>query len=200
MEKNYCIKQFYRSRKEYFHYDDTSEEDNWQLEVYLHALGLMKKNNLQSIIDVGCGSAYKLVTYFDDYDTIGLEVPENVEWLKEKYPNKKWMIADFSQKTDLHADIVICSDVIEHIVDPDDLIDYIKNISFRFLVISTPDRSLLYKPWNKGFWGPPGNPAHQREWSFKEFYKYMASNFNVIDHRVTNLAQWTQMIICQKRG
>jgi hypothetical protein len=29
--------------------------------------------NLQKIIDVGCGSGYKLVKYLGDYETIGFE-------------------------------------------------------------------------------------------------------------------------------
>ena len=61
--KRYAIKRIYRARSAYHHFDDSGREDEWQLEVYLHALGLMKKHNLKSVIDVGCGSAYKLITY-----------------------------------------------------------------------------------------------------------------------------------------
>lgn len=196
---NYCISQFYRARTQYHHYDDIAE-DKWQMEVYLHALGLMKKNNFKTIVDIGCGSAYKLVTYFKGYETIGLELPINVEKLKAKYPDKEWRISDFSTKPDIITDVVICSDVIEHLVDPDQLLEFIKDIKYKYLVISTPDKNLLYRPWRKGYWGPPINEAHIREWNYKEFAKYMSMHFDVIDHRVTNLAQGTQMMICEPKA
>ncbi|GJL64528.1 MAG: hypothetical protein NPIRA04_31820 [Nitrospirales bacterium] len=199
MDKQYGITGLYRSRNKYVHYNDLSLEDEWQLEVYLHALGLLKRHNLRSIVDIGCGSAYKLLTYFDDYETIGLELPVNVQVLKERYPNKQWQISDFTTNPSITTDVVICSDVIEHLVDPDELLAFIKRISYHYLVVSTPDRSLIYRPWQRGYWGPPNNKAHQREWNFDEFYKYLSAHFDVIDHRVTNLQQWTQMAICKPK-
>ncbi len=167
------------------------------MEVYLHALGLMKKHNFKSVIDIGCGSAYKLITYFEEYQTVGLELPVNVEILKERYPEKRWEVCNLTKDPELSTDVVICSDVIEHLVDPDELITFIKTIDFKYLVISTPDRSLIHKPWKVKYYGPPKNKAHIREWTFHEFNKYLSLHFNVIDHRVTNLGQYTQMAICK---
>jgi len=194
---NFFIKENYTSRNEYIHYNDQNEEDTWQLEIYLHALGLMKKDSLQKVIDIGCGSGYKLVTYLGEYETIGLELDENLDFLNEKYPNKKWMESDFNLKG-LKTDVLICSDVIEHLVNPNELIDFIKNIDFEYLVLSTPDRDLVYPKGSEYLDGPPRNKAHQREWNFDEFKEYISHFFNVIDHRVTNLHQATQMIICKK--
>lgn len=198
----YCIRRLYRSRSAYAHYDDFSFEDDWQLEVYLHALGLLIKNDLKSIIDVGCGSGRKLMTYFKDFDTLGMELPRNVERLRQLYPNNKWGEPRPSGDRPLCADCVICADVIEHVVDPEELVAFLKTIEFRFLVVSTPSRDLLHKKWwRREYWGPPTNETHQREWSFQEFGRYMAGHFAVIDHRVTNLREATQMVICEgKRG
>lgn len=198
MTKEYCINRFYRARNQYHHYDDSALEDQWQLEIYLHALGLMKKNQLRSIVDIGCGSAYKLVTYFKEYETLGLEIPANLELLQKKYPDNHWQLSDFSTKPNITTDVVICSDVIEHLVNPDDLLNYIKGITFKYLILSTPDRSLLHKPWNRHYYGPPKNKAHIREWTFEEFANYISMHFDIIDHRVTNLGQRTQMTICKK--
>jgi len=199
MSKSYSIKRLYRARSKYHHFDDSALEDQWQLEVYLHALGLMKKHQLQSVVDIGCGSGYKLVTYLGEYDTLGLELPENVELLHKKYPDRKWELSDFGVDPKINTDLLVCSDVIEHIVDPDDLLDYIKRMEFQYLILSTPERNLLYKPWSRSNWGPPSNKAHIREWNFKELGDYISQHFNVIDHRVTNMHQATQMIICQKK-
>ena len=203
-KKRYHIKRFYQARTSYHHWDDTELEDEWQLEVYLHALGLMKKNNFNSIVDIGCGSAYKLMTYFNEHETLGIEIKETFDFLKKTYPDKDWLEAGSDATKNLTTDVVICSDVIEHLVDPDELLDFIKSISAKYIILSTPDRSLVYQKWKRyslaflcqGFWGPPANEAHLREWAFKEFYNYISEQFDVVDHRVTNLAQATQMIIC----
>jgi hypothetical protein len=199
MQERYCIKRLYRARRQYHHHDDSSLEDQWQLEVYLCALGLMKQHGLRSVIDIGCGSAYKLVTYLGDYDTVGLELPVNIEMLQERYPDREWQIADFATKTIVSADVIICADVIEHLVDPEELVSFIKGIRCIYLIVSTPERGLLHRPWNRGFWGPPEIPYHQREWAFREFEKYMTLHFDIIDHRITNREQATQMVVCKPR-
>lgn len=197
--KNYYIKPEYQSTTEYVHYDDKACEDEWQLEVYLHALGLMKKYDLHSVVDVGCGSAYKLMHYLSEYETTGLELEVNLEFLKNKYPDRVWLKSNFDINHRIDTDVVICSDVIEHIVNPDQLIQYIQTMRFKYLVLSTPDRDLVYEDGSKFRDGPPRNPAHVREWNFLEFNDYISQYFEIIDHRVTNLKQSTQTMICRKR-
>ncbi|MBU1928166.1 class I SAM-dependent methyltransferase [bacterium] len=199
MKQNYYMKESYKARNEYIHYDDRAEEDDWQLEIYLHALGLMKKHGFSRVADIGCGSAYKLITYLGEYETVGLELAENLTFLQEKYPNNIWLESNFDLNSKLDVDVLICSDVVEHIVDPDELIEYIKRISFKYLVISTPERDLVYPKDSEYLNGPPRNKAHQREWNYEEFKNYIASHFDVLDQRVTNLHQATQMIICSKK-
>lgn len=169
------------------------------MEVYLHALELMKKHKMTSVIDIGCGSAYKLLTYLGDYETIGIELPQTYDWLTEHYPDKKWLLSDFKIGSELSADLVICADVIEHLTDPDELVVFIDDIHFKILVMSTPSRNLLYCPWQRGFWGPPRNPSHLREWSFNEFHKYVSTHFDVIEHTITNSSQATQMVVCKPK-
>lgn len=193
---NYFIKKNYKSRTKYIHYDDQNKEDQWQLEVYLHALGLMKKYNLKSVADFGCGSAYKLITYLGEYKTYGLELPINLEFLKNKYPDRTWLDSSFNKNLDLNIDVLICSDVIEHLLNPNELLEYLQKISFKFLVLSTPDRSIMYPKESLFQNGLPQNPAHQREWNYKEFDQYISKYFKIIDHRITNFHQATQMMIC----
>ncbi len=196
-KNNYFIKPDYVSRTKYMHYNDQECEDEWQLEVYLHALGLMKKHNFKKIVDIGCGSGYKLMHYLDEYETIGLELEENLGFLNDKYPSRVWVESNFNIKPKIKTDVLICSDVIEHLVDPDELINYIKKISFKYLVLSTPERELVYEKDSKFLDGPPRNLAHTREWNFNEFAKYIGHYFEILDHRVTNAGQSTQTMICQ---
>ena len=183
MKKKYCIKEDYISRDSYYHYDDTSETDEYQDKVYETAYKLFKKNNFNRVLDIGCGSGYKLIKYFKDYNFVGLEIEPTLSWLKKTYPNHNWRKGDFSHKIMGSYDIIICADVIEHLVDPDDLINYLKNIDFKYAIISTPERNAIRK-YQKGYtWnGPPNNLAHIREWEFTEFNNYISLNFHVIEH------------------
>ncbi|MBF4798270.1 MULTISPECIES: class I SAM-dependent methyltransferase [Aeromonas] len=189
----------YLSPNKYYHYNDLEETDTWQLEVYLFALGLMVKNDFSSIADIGCGSAYKLMTYFKSYNTLGIELPENVAVLRNKYPNRTWLETDFIPRNQFSCDIIVFSDVIEHLPNPDDAIEYIKQQNFKYLVLSTPAKDFLYKNNDPFFYGPPKNPAHQREWTMNEFSNYIGNHFNIIDHRLSSYNQSTQMLICEKK-
>lgn len=192
----YCLDFSYKSRSEYFHYDDLEETDNWQLEVYLHVYALMKKHGYNTVADIGCGSAYKLVTYLGGFHTIGYELPANVKILKERHPNRDWRVSDLDSEEVIDVDIIVCSDVIEHLVDPDSLIRFLLKQKFKYLVLSTPERELVYSEDDPRRLGPPGNLAHQREWNFQEFAAYIGRSFKVLKHLVTNIKQATQMIIC----
>tara|TARA_R110002110_G_scaffold5742_4_gene29450 strand:+ start:2805 stop:4007 length:1203 start_codon:yes stop_codon:yes gene_type:complete len=181
MTKTYCIKENYKHRSSYTHYSDIGYEDQYQDEVYETAYRICQQHDLRTIFDVGCGSAFKLRKYFTDHDFIGAEIEPTLSWLKKEYPTDKWIQSDFTKSVE--ADLIICSDVIEHLIDPDELISFFKKSKYKFIVLSTPEREAV-QIYQKGFlWnGPPLNPAHTREWSFSEFHDYISDNLNVIKH------------------
>jgi SAM-dependent methyltransferase len=186
----YHIKQNYNHRSEIIYFDDTSLKDEWQNEVYQFARKIYN-NNYSSVIDFGCGSGYKLIKYFSDVNTIGIDLEPTVTFLKNKYPHKKWTTDPYSVE---NADIFIAADVIEHMDNPDVLIEIIKKIKPKEIILSTPERNLqvfyLRHPEN----GPPVNKFHVREWNMNEFNSYIGSYFNIESHVITNTEQCTQMI------
>lgn len=182
-------------------WDDSGHTDDWQLEVYLAALGLATKHRLRTVLDVGTGSGYKLATYFASFDTCGTERPENVAGLRERWPFRRWAVSDLEDMPPLgHADLVVCADVIEHLPDPDVLMCYLGRVKWEWLVLSTPDRRLLHRPDEPEWLGPPVNPAHAREWTQAEFAAYVARWFPVAAHRIVNVDQATQMVVCVPQG
>jgi 2-polyprenyl-3-methyl-5-hydroxy-6-metoxy-1,4-benzoquinol methylase len=187
----YHIKQNYNHRSEIVYFDDTSLKDEWQNEVYQFSRKIYDNNNYSSVIDFGCGSGYKLIKYFSDVNTIGIDLKPTVTFLKNKYPHKQWTTELYSVQ---NADIFIASDVIEHMDNPDVLIEIIKKIKPKEIILSTPDRNLqvlnLGHPEN----GPPVNKFHVREWNMNEFNSYIGSHFNIESHVITNTKQCTQMI------
>lgn len=194
VNKNYFIKEEYIHRNFYHQFDDTGFTDQYQDAVYKRAKEEFIKNKFNTILDIGCGSGFKLIKYFNDHDTTGLEVEQNLYFLNNKYPNKKWEKSDFSKKIDKNFDLVICSDVIEHLLNPDELLKFIYEINFNTCVLSTPDREALY---GVNCLGPPENPYHIREWNMQELKQYLENNFKIVDHYLDKGNQLHELKQCQ---
>lgn len=188
----YGLPEGYRIREKPESWDDTNMKDEWQREVYLMALAVMASNGYKSVIDVGCGSGYKLIKYLGKYDTVGMDIPATVDFLQNKYPANEWVTEKPSRKFDM----VICADVIEHVLDPDALCASLRSLSKGLIVISTPDR---LRPGEPPF-GPSRNRSHVREWSFAEFGGYIRTQFEVLTQVRTNEEQSTYAVICKVRG
>jgi len=191
--KNYCIKETYISRLDNKYFDDTENTDGWQKEVYKFAKEVAVKNKFTKIVDIGTGSGYKLLENFTDMDTLGIDLPPTVEWLRNRYPNRKW--SDLFEPVQGY-ELIIASDVIEHIPDPDILLDLIEKSNPKLIVFSTPDRDLLRPEYHNG---PPKNRAHVREWTMPEFREYIGLKFNVIEHFITNKKQGTQTLLASMK-
>jgi SAM-dependent methyltransferase len=195
----YEIAPGYSSRASGRYFDDTAYTDEWQKEVYEAARDIMRWNNLRTIYDVGCGSAYKLINILGEYDTTGIDVTETINVVKARYPDRKWLVGSFDDRDLPKADLVICSDVIEHVDDPDALMHFIVNCAKEWIVISTPDRDLMYRYRiiNKYYYGPPENTAHLREWTMPEFRRYIERFVKVERHEISNRQRKNQMIVAR---
>jgi SAM-dependent methyltransferase len=72
--RNYFIHDGYEHRLAPQYFDDTTNLDGWQDEVYLFAREIADKYDLRSILDIGCGSGFKLLKYLYNRTTIGVDV------------------------------------------------------------------------------------------------------------------------------
>jgi hypothetical protein len=192
--ESYFIQDGYCQRVEYSYYDDRTNSDGYQDEVYRYAREVADEYGLKSIADVGCGSAYKLMKHFKDKETIGLDVAETYEALRRRYPDRQWAISNFDDEEPPTADLVIASDVIEHLLYPDQMMAYILRTKPKYVVISTPDRNLMRLGT---FNGPPANPNHIREWSMAELHAYLSAHLEILEHFHSSSAQWTQCILAR---
>lgn len=194
MNATYGIRSDYKARDKYSYFDDTVFQDEWQKEVYTSAKELMLQEGHQTVCDFGCGSAYKLLKYLGDFITTGIDVPETVSFLRERYPSHRWL----NSTTDLKEekfDLVICSDVVEHVLNPDELMRAVTSLARKRIILSTPDRALCYPKGSPHLLGPPKNPTHVREWTFQEFAEYASRFVDIEEHFISNRTQATQMIV-----
>lgn len=172
-----------RSTPEYFP-DVNSDGKMWQEDVYRIAAILAYKGGVKQLIDVGCGRGEKLMRYADNFEITGIDYGENIEYCQAHYPAGEWITADLEQPqviNEFHLpSVIVCSDVIEHLINPKVLIDSLKeslNTGVKYIVLSTPDRQRVYGYDQNGI---PGNPCHVREWTMPELYSwFQAEGFNI---------------------
>ncbi len=195
-QSSYHIKPGYIHRKKISYFDDTNLTDEYQKEVYEQARFYLDKFGYNNILDIGCGSGYKLLQHFSHCNTVGSDISPTYEYLTNKYPDRVWVNALSNKGIPAKTDIIICADVIEHVLNPDSLLQFINTIDFELLFLSTPERNLIS---GKFHYGPAYNQCHIREWTAKELRNYVSQFFHVEAHMITNIEDATQLIICKKK-
>jgi SAM-dependent methyltransferase len=192
MSENFFIKAGYKENivngapKEV--YNEAPAGNAYQFSVFSIVRDYIKQNpEVKSIIDIGCGSAYKINHFLRNLpiEITGVDQGFAVESGKNKYPYMHWIEDDFSRPASKELgsfDLIISSDVIEHLVNPDLLLDRIRMCmkADSVVFLSTPERDLV-----RGYdsMGPPANPLHVREWNKLELSDYISSRgFQIIEH------------------
>lgn len=172
----YCIKDGYEARTEVPHFDDTSFKDEFQREVYNAAAAQAFLMGARTVYDFGCGSGFKLMFHFPHLFTIGFELEPALSFLRNQYPERVWLEPGKTQGYSMGRGpkLLICSDVIEHVEEPDLLLNQIASLNPDRVVISTPDRVELGMGTEDG---PPRNIHHVREWTHDEFVQYLQTRF-----------------------
>ena len=192
----FSIKRGYHHASSAESFDPTGSTDEFQKSVYALAASFADRFSIASVLDVGCGSGYKLIHMLGKHHTTGIEVEPVYQWLLEKYPGRDWLMYQPGSMPSLKADVVICSDVIEHIENPDDLMEFLTDIEFRYLIISTPERDRIS---GKNDFGPPENTSHYREWNSAEFRHYVRNFFEILEHHVFDDKSVCQVVVCTRR-
>jgi glycosyltransferase involved in cell wall biosynthesis/SAM-dependent methyltransferase len=189
------------------YFDDVDSSSSFQADVYRFAADVIRKYRLKSVLDIGCGFGIKLSQYIYPLcnDITGIDVEHAIEFCKRKHNFGKWFIDDI-EKPSLHLDrqfdLIIAADVIEHLANPDALLEYIKSYchSNTFIILSTPERDVIR---GKDSSGPPLNETHVREWNMSEFHKYICSyGLNVLKSSMAkdkdvSLVKSCQVLLCK---
>jgi hypothetical protein len=190
---NFCIHEGYTPRLDAWEFDDTPLKDEWQLPVYVYAREVYDRERLDGVCDIGCGSGFKLMKFFRDCRTIGIDIPPTVQFVREVYPDRDWFAGNLWEEFVWGCGLIIASDVIEHLPDPGELVGFLRRSKPKRIILSTPERDLL----NAGTWdGPPKNIHHVREWNYAELHAYLGQSFTVVEHFVVEATQIAELQMC----
>ncbi len=192
MNRNYCIKENYHPNLQprgidvYWTPERISMSSNYQYYVYFKSKQLLVKHNLKGVLDVGCGPAPKVKELIWPLcqDVVLVDHPVVAPIAKATLPMAEFFGADLDEvSVDLGRcfELVICADVIEHLVNPDPCLAFIRRhlASHGFAVVSTPERDIVR--------GPDCDhcrkPEHVREWNTNELSLYIQSRgFQIVEH------------------
>ncbi len=176
------------SGSNYWNADRIGKARLYQFGVYALVSRLVRRHGVQCVIDVGCGAGGKLPMLHERHPElalVGIDQPHAVEFCRSAYPFAKFYDDDFERpRKDMHdvrREVVLAADVIEHLGNPDHLLDYIRRrlAPGGRIVLSTPERERLRGADCRAC----PNPHHMREWSQDEFAAYLRSrNFEIESH------------------
>lgn len=196
VDDHYGIRADYRHNLVQSTFDTTGDPQYWngsrlenaavfQYDVYATAAALIRKHRYRTLLDVGSGPPVKLGSLMPaGLDICLVDQPNTAPLAKEILPQAQFFDANLENDfpaIDRKFDLILCADVIEHLIAPDACLDFMRrHLSTNgLLLVSTPERDALR---GKNYAHSP-HPMHVREWNFDEFRRFLVSrNFEVIDH------------------
>ncbi|MFH8802186.1 class I SAM-dependent methyltransferase [Streptomyces sp. NPDC017936] len=176
----------YRQHSVPEYFDDVTDDGIvWQPDVYPFAAGVAAAHGCDTVIDLGCGRGGKLAALHAEqpaWTYVGVDIGSNIAWCRDHLGFGEWLEADLETCDALPLpdellarSVVICSDVLEHLVRPEVAADLIGSMLRRgapAAVLSTPARELRAGAAHPG---PPRNTSHVREWASREFRAFLES-------------------------
>ena len=116
----FCIKAGYITRSDNLYFSDTLQTKYdviHQPQIYPLAAFLAERYDCKTIVDIGCGRAGKLAALADQFDIVGVDYGENLEFCRANYTTGKWIDSDLEKPVQLALDngllgeaLIICSD------------------------------------------------------------------------------------------
>jgi len=197
--QRYCIKPDYQpnltsqgvaasAEPAYWTPERISLSARYQYDVYKIAADLMREPGVSSVLDVGSGPPLKLKSLLPAKPLVLhlVDQAQSAPLAASLLPAATFTAANLETADldlGLRFDLVICADVIEHLLDPDPCLRFIRRhlSPAGALLISTPERDILRGRECRSC----PHPMHVREWNRAEFANFLRSrDWQVISHRI----------------
>lgn len=135
-----------------------------RIEFYREIVKITKEFNIdlqnKDVIDVGTGTGHLLSFFSEHYDfksITGIDFSESaIEVSKKTLPEGNFFIHDLYLKLDKKYDMILCTEVIEHLLNPDqalrNMIDMMSNDSV--CLITVPNGRIDQYEGHINFWSP----------------------------------------------
>lgn len=171
---------------------------------FRNLLDLIASKKVDSILDVGCGEGFTLNRLKEH--GIGKRL-EGIEYLKDAielgkktYPYIKIKQGDIYKLPyeDNSFDLVLCTEVLEHLDDPQKALKELIRVSNKYLVVSVPNEPFfMFAQLARGKnWSRFGNDIeHVNHWTMFGFPKFIKKNSKVQILAKRFPFAWTMLLI-----
>ncbi|NQU32632.1 MAG: class I SAM-dependent methyltransferase [Bacteroidetes bacterium] len=163
------------------------------------------KIEAEIVLDIGCGEGMLLNVlepYAKEQKCFAIDIdPKEVRDAKKNIPFCTVSVGN-AYKIPFEnnfADIVICSEVLEHLESPEDALNEIHRVSNRYAILTVPNEPLwsFLNMVRLKYWNEFGNtPGHINRWTPQEFKDIVREKFNIIG--VQYPTPWT-VLLCEKK-
>ena len=161
---------------------------------------------INKVFDAGCGEGFVLSEFKNrniDCELEGMDCSEQaLNTGRELFPYLSLKQGDIYHLPyeDNSFDLVLCTEVMEHLAEPDKVLSEIIRVSGKYCLFSVPNEPLfmmsnLIRGKNISRWG--NDIDHVNHWSSGAFGKFVREKINVIT--VKKPFPWT-VVLCEKRN
>jgi len=162
--------------------------------------------NPKTIHEIGCGEGYWTLRWLEQgRQARGSDFSSQVIELARQNALNKALSPDFFAVKDIYqlqadqdsADLIICCEVLEHLINPEQGLEVLQKIVNKYLVVSVPREPIwcflnLLRGKYLNDWG--NTPGHLQHWSKQSFVKFISNYFQVLE--LKNPLPWT-MLLCK---
>jgi len=166
-------------------------------------ISLIKNKDLKTVTDVGCGEGFGLKNLSNNNigkRYLGLDSSKTSLRLARKInPEFEYTLGSIydTKLKNGYYDIVMCTEVLEHLEDPEAAIVELRRISKKYVLISVP-----FEPWFRimnflrgkylNTWG--NHPEHINWWGKKGFKKLVSKHLKIRHYTIS--LPW-QIVLCE---
>jgi SAM-dependent methyltransferase len=171
---------------------------------FRNLLNLISAKNLDSILDVGCGEGFtlnRLKEHGIGKRLEGLEYSiDAIKLGKKTYPDIKIKQGDIYNLPyeDNFFDLVLCTEVLEHLDYPQKALKELIRVSNKYLVVSVPNEPFfMFAQLARGKnWSRFGNDIeHVNHWTMLGFLKFIKKNSKVQILAKKFPFAWTMLLV-----
>src|SRR6266545_2238502 len=126
-----------------FKWDDMKKYGPFSCHLRRIIKSMIRPLDFKSVLDVGCGQGSFLQELQSDFPNIkpyGIDISSAaIELAQKRIPGGQFRVLDVTDSSlDERCDLVVCSEVLEHIPDDVSALQHLRKITGKYLLVSTP--------------------------------------------------------------
>jgi 2-polyprenyl-3-methyl-5-hydroxy-6-metoxy-1,4-benzoquinol methylase len=130
-----------------FKWDDMKKSGPFSRHLRRIIKNIIRPLNFESVLDVGCGQGsflQDLQAEFPNIKPFGIDISSaSIELSRKRVPNGRFSVVDVTDSSlDERCDLVVCSEVLEHIADDLLALHNLQKMTRKYLLVATPQERM----------------------------------------------------------